>query len=798
MIKGHAFLPLSLFFIFTLQLWASGISSGELKGLISDRSTQEGLPFASVQITSPDDPGFVAGVLTDNSGKFSIKDIPFGRYRLGVSFMGYEPQEITIDIDERQKVVNLALARKEYTLEEVEINAEKSQIEQSIQKITVNVAKNNTLTAGTAVDVLQTLPSVDFDFDGQLQYRGSSKVTLLLDGKRSELVRSLDQIPADMIAKVEIINNPSARYEAEGMSGIINIVLKSKGKGKNNTNVMIYAGLPETFGGSLGWSGISGKSSFFANGGYNHKTRFQTKEHLRENYGNADIPDYYQYDRQDEILNDVLINAGYDLSIKDNQHIGLSLVGSKTFNSADRNIDYKTLQNDFTINDSYKLIGISLDNHAVDAGMYYKYNFGKPDQALSASVNYSWFDQLQEMDNVYYPEHSYENREFQNTGSRQSNKEILFSLDYSQPFNDSLRLETGYQFNRKDLLNEFTSESYDPANEIWVNDTALGNNFQYLQNISAVYTDLTLRFKYFDLAAGLRGEYTANEQIDGLREDYFNLFPSVTLSKEVAGGVSAFLSYSRRINRPTVKMLNPYTNEYADILNMHVGNPGLKPEFVNSFELGTQYIFERISGSASVYFRNIDQAISRVKSATNDSALVVTFMNLDNARLLGGDVAISWKVFKWWHVNASANIFYTALAGNHGPNKIDRSQTGWTANLANAFKLPFGIGLQLSGYYRSELPDVMGTYIHRYYIDMALNKSVLKSKGKLVFKISDIFNTYRYGLDLNGVDENGYGYSQRNRRKNESRYFILSFTYNIDGKDKQEKKTNFYLESFDK
>jgi len=231
---------------------------------------------------------------------------------------------------------------------------------------------------------------------------------------------------------------------------------------------------------------------------------------------------------------------------------------------------------------------------------------------------------------------------------------------------------------------------------------------------------------------------------------------------------------------------------------MHVGNPDLKPEYVNSIETGTRYVFDKISGSASAYYRNIDQAISRVKSASNDSALLVTYLNLDNAKLLGAELSLSYKPFDFWSINASGNIFYTNLIGEYGPNKIDRTHTGWTANLANNFKLLAGIGFQVNGYYRSKLPDVMGTYIERYYMDLALNKKILKEKGKLIFKISDVFNTYRYGLDLEGIDESGYGYSQSNRRKNESQYFILSFVYNIDGKEKQKKKTNYYLESFDK
>ena len=780
------------------HLNASEISKCKISGQVTDSSTNEGLPFASVQLTSESDTVFVKGAITDINGTFTISDIPFGTYNLVASYMGYEKGMLEIDLTERKKQVFILLEKKNFTLSEVEVTAEKELVEQSIEKTTVNVSKDATLTGGTAIDVMQTLPSVDFDINGQIQYRGSDKVTLLLNGKKSELVKSLDQIPADQIEKIEIINNPSAKYEAEGMSGIINVVLKSGNKGKNKTTVMLYAGLPETYGGNLGYSGISKKSNFYVNGGYNHKTKYQTKEHLRENYGDPNAPDYYQYDRQDEILNDLLINANYEYSITDNQQIGLSLLGSKKFNTADRNIQYITQDNGQTLFESYKEIDISLDNYSIDGDLDYRYDFKKKGQKLNANFHYTTLDQLHEMDNIYYPEYSNENKELQNTDSKQLNKEAVFSLDYAHPISDSLMFETGYQFSGKDLLNDFSSESFDPYMEGWENDTALANTFHYLQNINAVYFSLNAKLKYFNVRAGLRGEFTSNEQIDKQKDDYLNLFPSITFSKQLSDHFNLFLTYNRRINRPTIKMLNPYTNEYADILNMHVGNPDLKPEYVNSVETGTRYVFDKISGSGSVYFRNIDQAISRVKSASNDSALLVKYMNLDNAKLFGGEISLSFKAFKWWNINASGNFFYTSLTGEYGPNKIDKAHTGWTTNIANKLKLPAGIGLQLSGHYRSKLPDVMGTYIERYYMDMALNKKILKDKGKLIFKISDVFNTYSYGLDLIGVDENGYEYSQRNRRKNESQYFILSFVYNIDGKEKQQKKTNYYLESFDK
>jgi outer membrane receptor protein involved in Fe transport len=233
---------------------------------------------------------------------------------------------------------------------------------------------------------------------------------------------------------------------------------------------------------------------------------------------------------------------------------------------------------------------------------------------------------------------------------------------------------------------------------------------------------------------------------------------------------------------------------------MHKGNPDLKPEYVNSVEVGNRFIFKKFSGLISVYYRHIDQAISRIKSASNDSALVVSFMNLDKAKLLGGEISLSYKPFEWWNINSSSNIFHTNLTGEYGNNHVNNSKTGWNFSLSNNFKLPKDFGFQLSGYYRSKLPSIMGVYKERYYIDLALNKKIIKNSAQIVFKISDVFNTYKFGLDLDAIDDKGYRYSQINRRENESRYFILSFIYNINGKEQQRKKRkeNFFLDGFDK
>jgi len=770
----------------------------ELIGVVKDSISGERLPFATIQVLTTRDSSFVKGVMTDSEGNYLIRDIKTGEYIIIASYMGYHDKKTILKIQSKKVNFDFLLIQKSIALCEISITAEKNLVEKNLEKTTVNVSKNTTVTGGTATDVMKTLPSVDIDIDGNINYRGSDKVMILINGEKTELVKSLDQIPADQIEKVELINNPSAKYEAEGMSGIINIVLKSGKSGNNKTTLMISAGYPETIGGSAGYSGMTEKTSFFINGGIKHNTRCQTKEHLRENYENPNAFNYYQYDRQDENFNNAFINSNLDYRINKKHKIGVSFIGSKKFNNADRTINYETLsKTGQKTNELVKEIDIDLNNYTINGTLNYRYNL-KKNSFLSSKLHYSLFDQMQEMNNVFYPELPNNTPELQNTFSKQLNEQTDFSINYVHPYNDSINFETGYKFSSKDLLNDFNSET--KANsDVWLNDTALTNKFNYIQMIHAAYFNLTAKLKFFELQAGIRSEYTSSNQNNTNTDDYIDIFPSINISRKLNNHFTIYAGYNRRINRPTIKMLNPFSDEYADLLNMHKGNPDLKPEYVNSFEIGNRFVFNKFSGLSSIYYRVIEQAISRIKSASNDSALYVSFMNLDKAKLAGGEISLTYKPFKWWNINSSSNIFHTNLSGEYGNNHVNNNRTGWNFSLSNNFKLPKGFGFQLSGYYRSKLPSVIGIYVERYYIDLALNKKILKNKAQIVFKISDVFNTYKFGLDLDAINDNGYRYSQINRRKNESRYFILSFIYNINGKKQVEnQKEKFFLDDFDK
>ena len=393
------FLMLAVLLIATKMFSAPFSGKCEIRGIVKDSEKAEGLPFATVQILTNKDSSFVVGSTTDEEGKYVIKNIQSGEYIIKASYVGFSDFSKILSVQSKKVRCDFSLVQKSIAISEVSISAEKSLVENTINKTTINVSKDLTLSGGTATEVIQTLPSVAFDINGNLNYRGSDRVTILINGEKSELAKSLDQIPADQIQKVEIINNPSAKYEANGMSGIINIVLKSGEYGKNKTTVNVFAGYPETIGGNVGYSVMTDKTRFFINGGVKHNTKYQTKEHLRMNYENPNGLNYCQYDRQDQNLNSAFINSSFDYEPGKKQQIGVSFIASKKYDTATRKIDYKTLnKSGQTVNEALKDIYIDLNNYTLDGNVNYKYRFAAGGK-LSSKVHYSHFDQLQEMNN---------------------------------------------------------------------------------------------------------------------------------------------------------------------------------------------------------------------------------------------------------------------------------------------------------------------------------------------------------------------------------------------------------------
>ena len=714
--------------------------------------------------------------------------------------VGYQTDYDTLLVKEKEIQFEKELYPLDSRLQEVEISAHREGVENKEDRKKYNVSNQAINSTGTAKDLLLSLPSVDMDAEGKLSYRGSTKVLILVDGEQSNLVQALDQIPADQIDFIEVNNNPSVKYRAEGAVGLIHIhTKKQKGQG-SQTQLNIYAGLPENMGASVGYSFHKQKFSFYVRPGFTRKKQFQTKEHWRENFENSMADDYYQYDRQDETLNAVVLNAGMKYQINKKQSLSVDLLGSGKFDHADRSIYYKSEdKQDIQSYASNKDIDISNENKTLDLNIKYQAKGKLNKQLFSARANYSYFNQLYQLDNSWLNEGNFSLAELQNTQTLQDNRKAGLELNYQYPFHDSLLFYFGYAGQLTDLINDFRSESYNYVASDWISDTSLNNYFHFIQNIQAAYLGMEFLFSRASLDLGTRLEYTDIEQSNRMKDNYLDLFPRAFFSYRLRPNTSTSVSLSRRINRPTLRMFNPYVREYADILNMHQGNPDLKPEYVLSAEVALRQVYEKVSWGFSLYYRDVDDAISRVKYGSNDSAFLVTFMNFARGEFAGIEPDILYKPSSKWNLSFSGNVFYSHLKGEYSGNKIDKSHWVYHLSLGCNVKLPWKLNAQFRAFYRSTMPSVFGTYLDRYWMDMAISRKVLKGKGKVIFKVSDVFNTWRYGLDLLAVGDDDFAYTQKNRRKNQSQYFSIGFQYNVKSATKEgKKKGNFYLDEMNK
>lgn len=786
-----------IIFLF-LQSFLNLLNAAEIFGWVKDSKSGEGLPYSTVQVFNNQGDLLISGTTADTKGKYSITGIKPGKYIIEASYMGYIKSKINVQVVENKTEINFALTSISYSIDGVEISAEKRLIEKTIEKTVINVSENKTVAGGNAIDVMQTLPSVDIDIDGKVNYRGSDKVVILINGEKSELVQNLEQIPVSQIEKVEIINNPSSRYDAEGMSGIINIVLKT-GKSGNSTGLALNGGWPENFGGSAGIYRYYDKTSFSINLAYNHNTKFQTKEHLRENISLDSVYDYYQFDREDKNLNNIGLNTSFSYRPSKNHLFDIQIYATNKFDNAFRTIDYETRDKDKSaINVAKKYIDIYSNNVSADGKLKYTYLLNDKGRKINTALNYSTFAGEQKMENVFFADFYTPEFNLQNTISNNKNDELAANANLVLPVNDSLLLEFGVNSSNKNLSNQFESESKYYGEINWNYDDELESSFIYNQLINAIYFQINKKTKVFDFAAGIRTELSKIDLNNNDKKEYTDVFPSLSITKKINKFNVLYFSANRRINRPTIKMLNPYNEEYADILNLHIGNPELLPEYVNSFEIGDRFVNNKFSASFALYHRIINQAITRVKAASNDSALYITYTNLENASMIGSEAYFSTPLRKWWTININFNVFSTGLTGDYQQNLINKTDLAYTGSINNQFKLNKKLSAQFSAYYRSKLPSVMGTYIHRYYADFAISRKILKDKGTLSLKITDVFNTYKFGLDLEAIDNNGNYYSQSNRRKNQSQYFVLNFIYNLKGKEKGPIKEDFFLDGFDK
>lgn len=774
---------------------------GLITGKITDAENGQPVEYAAIALYKVSDSSLVTGTVSDDKGWFELQ-ARFGTYYITIEFISYMSKTIhSITINKVKPVANIgiiSLVVSTITLSEVEIQGEKNRIQVGLDKKVFNVDKDLSSIGGTAVDVLENIPSVSVDVDGNVSLRGSSNVRILVDGKPSGLTGisstdMLEQLPANSIESIEVITNPSVRYDAEGLSGIINIILKKEKKKGMNGLLSITGAYPNNHNGSVNFNyGLKNINLF---GSYNIRY--------------SESPGYVKYNRRTTV-NDTTtyldehsdfnrtgwshnMRVGVDYMLNDKNTVTASVLYRTSDRDKTRDVEYLELDYNKTTTNKYirNTWGTETDNN-IDYALSYKKIFSRKGQLLTADVQYSTAFEEENMDIEQDSLRDNTMLLLQRTFSKENQNNFIFQADYIHPVGKQGRIEAGYKSGIRNIDKDYDIEEYNDTTQNWDYLDTVSNHFIYNEVIYAAYSMYSSKVKKFSYQVGVRAEqtYVTSElkETDEISiKNYLNFFPSVHLSYELNEEHKVQISYSRRIRRPSFWSLNPF-NSYADPLNQWIGNPGLNPELTSSFEIGNIKYWEKNSLSSSIYYRHTDDVIQRIRRLDDSSGISITRPeNLSSRELFGMELTFSKDLFKWWKVNGSFNYFRSIVDGGNLGEGFASDFYSWTSRLSSQMAVLKDMDIQIMFNYRAPRETTQGIRREIYFIDIGIKKKALKGKGTFSLRLSDVLDSRKYAGETNGPGF--YIYSEYKRL---SQRIYAGFTYKLNRYKPKDRKGGGY------
>ena len=766
-------------------------SVGKIRGIIIDNKSKHPIEFATVALYKMKDSALVTGAVANEKGVFELSELGYGRYFMKVNFIGYKLIVIdTLAIRPRAPEINLgaiSLHANSEQLDAVEVTVDRGSMQLSIDKKVFNVTKDLINSSGSATDVLQNIPSVSVDIDGNISLRGSGNVTVLVDGKPSGITGSsrqaiLSQIPASSIESIEVITNPSAKYDPDGMSGIINIVMKKNKANGFNGSVSASVGTNDKYNTSLNLSYRNKHINAYVNYGYRYDHRTGSGFSNRQNVF-SDTTFYVNNSssslKRSESNN---VKGGFDFYINDKNTIGASVMygdgrednfGSTYYNE----YDYLHTLSGFYYRDVPEI------NHSknLDYNLNYRKTFSKPKQELTLDATYSdaVSDQRQNFDERDYslkfdPRNATPLRQIINNDGK--NGILTAQLDYTQPIKNGGKFETGYKIINRSIDNDYTSQTLNHSSGIFIPDTAINNEFKYTEQIHAAYGTFSSSIKNFGYQLGLRAEEALTDAKlvttgENYKKEYFSLFPSVHLSQKLIKDQELQVSYTRRINRPNTRSLNPF-KDYEDPYNVRYGNPYLKPEYINSYELSYLKYFKKTVVTATAYYRQTNGIVQRIKTIGDSTISFVTFVNLNSSTSYGLELIDKMDLYKWWNVTASFNFFQNIINGKNVDADLQNNNLSYTGKLLSNMKVWKSMDIQFSANYMGPTATAQGEVKAIFTMDIGLKKDFLKNQLSVAAGVTDITNSRKMNIVSSGTN-----FQLEMMRRRESRVATVTVTY---------------------
>ncbi|MFC5046723.1 TonB-dependent receptor domain-containing protein [Aquimarina hainanensis] len=754
---------LFLFSLFSLVVFAQPKNEailGTVKGTVIDSNLKQPIPYATI-VVNDSSKKIISGGITTEGGTFVIADIPKGTYTLQVQFIGYTTYTQEIQITKQNSHLNLGtilLKEQVESLDDVTIVAERTTIEQKIDRKVINVGKDLTTTGGSAAEIMNNIPSVNVDQDGNIALRGNENVRILIDGKPTNISASqlLKQIPSSSIKKIELITNPSAKYNPEGMSGIINIVLhKNSNIGFNgNINMGLKVRKNARFNSNIDLNYRSGKINVYGSYGANASKS--------KNYGFV----YKENDntRQDFLINDNnkshLLKVGVDYYINDKNT--LSVYTNQNIYDGKTNVDTEINFLSAPENNIAQILRNNGDNTSASYNLDFKHDFEKEGHNIELEIDYN--DYEGESNDAF----SFNNRGGYVDTIDNDRQNTTINLDYVNPLSETTKLELGYEARIRRTDNQYASTFF-PSSK-----------YEYDRNIHFLYATYGSTFEKWAYQIGARVESyeveaTLNEN-KVFEDDYITVYPSAFISYTPGEKNSYQISYSRRVDRPGLNQVNPI-REWSTPRITSLGNPSLDPQFTNSIEANYTRRLNKGSITGGVFYRLVNDEISQtlIKNPEVEDGQILTFANFDNNSAYGIELSSNYRPAKWWNFNASFDLYSQTQKGIVDGKQKEVDAAIYSIRMNNNFKVSKDLTFQLFGFYRGDQEGIQFKTKPFYFVNAGARYNIMKGKGTLSFNYNDVFNTMRFRFE--GEDP----YRQNGAFKAETQTIFVGMSYRFGG-----------------
>lgn len=735
---------------------------GSVSGIIVDQSKQP-VAYAAIVIKSLDGTQTITGGITRDDGTFEVEKLPEGQYKLEVQFIGYEThvQELTVTKKNRKiNIGTISLSENAQSLEEVEVVAERTTIEQRVDRKVINVGKDLTTAGATASDIMNNIPSVNVDAQtGDISLRGNSNVRVMVDGKLSNVpvAQLLRQIPSTSIKSIELITNPSAKYNPDGMSGIINIVLhKNANMGFNgNLNLGYTQGIRPKYNASLDLNYKVGKFNFYGNYGtnigdyFNDGFIFRQDENSQQDFSFFNENESHLY----KLGVDIYLNEKNTISFFTNQNYfdgsGIGITDVTYFSDSPRNLT--------------QFFDNLNDNHSQQYNFDYKLDFAKEGHNIELEIDHNIFEDDEDANfrsqgAVLFPDYM----DFVDTKRTQT----IANLDYVNPLDSISKLEIGLEgrFFETDVDYSSTGQSLNSNGNLAPTPST---EFVYGMDILSGYVTFGQRYEKWSYQIGARLEDVQvkadTNQVRVFTDDYFQVYPSAFVTYNLNEKDQLQASYSKRVDRPGLQQVNPI-REFATPLISSFGNPGLIPQFTNSYELNYTKRFKKGSLTAGIFYRSINDEINRAVyvDRLDFNKLILTFDNFDNTSAYGFEISTNYKPTKWWNINGSFDLFNQTQRGitesldaEPGQATVDDivvenakvDNTAWNVRINNSFTATKKLSFQLFGFYRGVNQNIQFEVQPMYFVNLGARYTFAEGKGTLSANFNDVFNTMQFQFE---------------------------------------------------